>query len=99
VICSRGKDHITFFEAVFPQYELIAEDMVAEGDKVAVRAVMRGIHKGDFMGPPATDIEVEVPLMLIYRIEDNKIVEHWMQADELGLMMQLGLLPAAEASE
>ena len=93
------KDHIAFFEMVFPKYELIAEDMVAEGDKVAVRVVLRGVHKGEFMGLPPTNIAVEVPGMLIYRIQDNKIVEHWMQFDKLGLMIQLGLLPAPEASE
>ena len=87
------KDHIAFFEVVFPKYELIAEDMVAEGHKVAVRVVLRGVHKGEFMGLPPTNIAVEVPGMLIYRIEDNKIVQHWMQVDQLDLMQQLGMLP------
>ena len=87
------KDHIAFFEVVFPKYELVAEDMVAEGDKVAVRVVLRGVHKGEFMGLPPTNIAVEVPGMLIYRVEDNKIVQHWMQVDQLDLMQQLGMLP------
>jgi predicted ester cyclase len=45
------------------------------------------------MGLPPTDIEIEVGGMLIYHIEDNKIAEHWMQFDKLGLMIQLGMLP------
>ncbi len=93
------KQHIAMFEAAFPKYELIAEDMVAEGDKVAVRAIFRGIHKGEFMGIPPTDKQLTVSLMLIYRIESGKIVEHWMNADQLGLMQQLGAIPPPQQSE
>ena len=92
------KDHIAMFEAGFPLYELIADDVIAEGDKVVVRATFRGTHKGEFAGIPATNLEVEIPLILIYRIEDGKIVEHWMQADVMGLMQQLGALPVPESS-
>jgi predicted ester cyclase len=92
------KDHIDMFEAAFPLYELIAEDMIAEGDEVAVRATFRGTHQGEFSGIPATGNEVEIPVFLIYRIEDGKIVEHWMQADVMGLLQQLGALPAPDAS-
>jgi predicted ester cyclase len=74
---SALKQHIALFETAFPQYELIAEDMVAEGDKVAVRALFRGTHTGEFMGILPTDKQVSVALMLIYRIENGKIVEHW----------------------
>jgi predicted ester cyclase len=92
------KDHIDMFEAAFPLYELIAEDIIAEGDEVAIRATFRGAHEGEFAGIPATGNEVEIPVFLIYRIEDGLIVEHWMQADVMGLMQQLGALPAPEAS-
>jgi predicted ester cyclase len=92
------KDHIDMFEAAFPLYELIAEDMIAEGDRVAVRATFRGTHQGEFAGIPATGYEVEIPVFLIYRIEDGKIAEHWMQADVMGLMQQLGALPAPEST-
>jgi predicted ester cyclase len=93
------KDHIVAFEAGFPLYELIAEDMIAEGDKVVVRATFRGTHQGEFAGIPATGISVEMPLIIIYRVEDGKIVEHWMQADVMGLMQQLGALPTPESTE
>lgn len=86
--------HIALFEAAFPQYELIAEDTVTEGDKVAVRATFRGTQRGDFNGIPATGKSVSIPLMLIYRIGNGKIVEHWMNADSLGLLQQLGVVPA-----
>ncbi len=87
------KEHVELFEASFPKYELIADDMVAEDDKVTVRATFRGKHTAEFFGIPATNKEVTVPLMLIYRIADDKIVEHWMNADQLGLMQQLGAIP------
>ena len=87
------KHHIAFYEAAFPNYELIAEDMIAEGDKVVVRSTFRGTHKGDLMGIAPTGKQVTMPLMLIYRIADDKIVEHWMQADALGMLQQLGVIP------
>lgn len=93
------RDHIDLFEAAFPLYELIAEDMIAEGDRVAVRATVRGTHQGEFSGIPATGRRVEIPVFLIYRLEDGLIVEHWIQADVLGLLQQLGALPAPNTTE
>jgi predicted ester cyclase len=86
--------HVEMFEAAFPKYELIADDIISEGDKVVVRATFRGIHKGDFNGIPATGKAVDISLMLIYRLANDKIVEHWMNADSLGLLQQLGVMPA-----
>jgi predicted ester cyclase len=88
------KHHIALFEAAFPGYSLTAEDMIAEGDKVVVRTTFRGTHNGDFMGIPPTGKQVTIPVMLIYRIADDKIVQHWMQADSLSLLQQLGAIPA-----
>jgi predicted ester cyclase len=88
------KHHIALYKAAFPSYQLIAEDMIAEGDKVVVRSTFRGTHKGDLMGIPPTGKQVTMPLILIYRIAEDKIVEHWMQADALGLLQQLGAIPA-----
>ena len=85
------KQHIAFFEAAFPHYEMIAEDMIAEGDKVAVRPIAKGTHKGDLMGIAPTNKQVSLPFIIIYRIANNKIVEHWMSVDQLGLMQQLGV--------
>lgn len=87
------KQHVAFFEAAFPQYELIAEDMIAEGDKVAVRAIFKGTHKGDLMGIAPTGKQVTLPFIIVYRIAGDKIVEHWMSVDQLSLMQQLGVVP------
>ena len=87
------KQHIKLFESAFPRYKLIIEDMIAEGDKVAVRATFQGIHRGEFMGIQPTSKEVTISGMLIYRITNGKIVEFWMSFDNLGLMEQLGVVP------
>jgi predicted ester cyclase len=88
------KQHIATFEAAFPGYQLAAEDLVAEGDKVAVRATFTGTHQGELGGIPPTGKAVSASGMLIYRIAGDKIVEHWMAFDNLGVMQQLGVIPA-----
>lgn len=85
------KQHIAFFEAAFPCYELIEEDMIAEGDKVVVRTSGRATHKGEFMGIPPTGKTINVSGILIYRIANGKIVEHWMEVDAPSMMQQLGV--------
>jgi|SRR5579871_314066 len=81
--------HIAEVEAAFPSYELIQEQTIVEGDLVALRAVFRGVHRGTFAGMPATGKVVSTGLIIIYRIADSRIADHWMQLDALGLMQQL----------
>ncbi len=88
------KDHIIFFEASCPRYEVIADDMIAEGDKVAVLARFRGTHKGELLGIAPTGKEVDVPFAITYRLAGGKIVQHWMSFDRMALMEQLGAAPA-----
>jgi predicted ester cyclase len=83
------KEHIRAAEAAFPEYELIAHEIVAEGDLVAVRGAFRGIHEGDFAGIKRTGRRVTVDLMIFYRIADDRVAEHWMQLDMKGLLDQL----------
>ena len=87
------KQHALAFEAAFPHYEITADDMIAEGDKVAVLARFRGTHQGDLMGIAPTGKEAEVPFAITYRIADGMIVEHWMSFDRMAMMDQLGLVP------
>jgi predicted ester cyclase len=81
--------HILDFEAAFPRYEFLEEDMIAEGDRVAVRGTSRGTHEGEFFGIEPTGRQVEISGIIIYRIEGGRIAEHWMQVDVMGLMQQL----------
>jgi predicted ester cyclase len=85
------KDHIVGGEIGFPRYELIADEMLAEDDRVMVRFTFRGTHKGEFVGISATGKTVAVPGVIIYRIADGKIIDHWMLMDNMAMMQQLGV--------
>ncbi|MEP6468690.1 MAG: ester cyclase [Chloroflexota bacterium] len=69
------------------------EDMIAEGDKVAVRLTAHARQEGEFMGLPASGREYTISETHIFRVSDGKVAEHWVNADMLGLMRQLGALP------
>jgi len=80
--------------AAFPDGRTTTDDLVAEGDKVVERFTFVGTQKGDFLGVPATGKQIRVTGMSIFRIANGKIVEHWGENDAMGLLMQLGVLPA-----
>jgi len=86
-------DVITACRAAFEHLNVTIEDMVAEGDKVAARFTARGIHKGAFMGLPPTGKPITMTGIEIFRIENGKIAELWGEANLIGLMQQLGILP------
>ena len=77
----------------FPDFHFTVEDLVAEGDKVAIRNTTRGTHQGEFMGLPPTGKHWTVAETAISRIAGGKIAEHWTNPDMLGLMQQLGVVP------
>jgi predicted ester cyclase len=89
------KQHVAVYEESFPGYGIDEEDMIAEGDRVMLRGTVRGIHSRALMDIAPTGIEVSVPLFIIYRIADDKIVEHWMLVDMPALLDQLAKAPAA----
>jgi predicted ester cyclase len=72
------------------------EDEIAEGDKVVQLVVMSGRHTGPLMGRAPTGRTFSVRHIYVWRVADGKIVEHWGSRDDLGLLAQLGLLPAGE---
>ena len=83
------KQHIQLAEAAFPAYEFIAHQIVAEDDLVAVRATFRGVHQGEFAGIKRTGKRVSTDLMIMYRVSDGLIVEHWLQMDVKDVVEQL----------
>ena len=87
------KQHIADAEAGFPRYEMLADDLIAQDDKVVVRFIWRATHQGNFMGIPATGREINVPGIIIYHLADGKITAHWMQIDSMAMMQQLGVQP------
>lgn len=73
-----------------PDARVTVEDMIAEGDRVAVRILMRGTHRGLLYGVRPTGKLVSVGATHIFRFARGKIVEHWSNSDDLGLIQQLG---------
>lgn len=84
--------------AAFPDLEATIEDLVADGDKVAVRGSIRGTHGGDLMGMPPTGRRVTVTLIDVNRIAGGKLAERWAETDTVGLLQQLGAMPGPPAS-
>lgn len=78
--------------SAFPDWTVLVEDVVAEGDKVAVRTVQRGTHEGEFFGVAPTGRPVEFSAIAVYRLEGGLIAEEWIETDRLGLLAQLGVL-------
>jgi predicted ester cyclase len=82
------------FMTAFPDIHIHIEDAVAEGNKLVARWSAHGTHKGDLMGVAPTGKEVSINGTAIDRFEDGQSVEHWEIIDQLGLMQQLGVIPA-----
>jgi steroid delta-isomerase-like uncharacterized protein len=85
------------FRTAFPDLHMTVDHAVAEGDLVAVRWTARGTNTGEGNGIPATGRRVQISGMALFRFEDGAIAEEWTSGDTLGLMRQLGLLPASAA--
>ena len=81
----------------FPDHSNTIDDIIAEGDKVAVRWTLQGTHQGeletDLGRIPPTGKHVALTGMHIFRIADGKLVERWAEADMLGVLQQLGAIP------
>jgi steroid delta-isomerase-like uncharacterized protein len=75
----------------FPDFNMSIEELIAVGDKVIVRYIIRGTHEGEFQGIPATGNKFEISSTFIIRIENGKLVEEREDADMLGMMTQLGM--------
>ncbi|HVP26030.1 MAG TPA: ester cyclase [Methanomicrobiales archaeon] len=84
---------ITSCRAAFHGLRVTIEDMMADGDRVTCRFTARGVHNGEFMGLPPTGKPIEMTGIEIFRLREGKIVELWGEANLMGLMHQLGILP------
>jgi predicted ester cyclase len=84
------KDLVASVHAAFPDVRFSVEDVVAEGDLVAIRWTMRGTHQGPFAGVGPTSREVVLTGMDFVRIRDGKFAELWSNQDTLGLLLALG---------
>jgi predicted ester cyclase len=85
-------DGRNIIEAI-PDVTVSFEDSFGEGDRLVVRHLLTGTHKGTLMGIPPTDKTIMMSGTDIYRFVDGKIAEEWAQPDIFGLLQQLGALP------
>src|SRR5688572_5869471 len=89
-----NKAYVSALRRGFPDLKFTIEELVAEGDLVVTRWSASGTHEGTFQGVPPTGRRFNVSGIDIDRVEGGKAVECWAVMDELGLMQQLGLVPA-----
>lgn len=76
----------------FPDFKITIDDLVADGDKVSMRAAGRGTHHGQFFGVPATGNPVEFTEINISRIVNGKMTEHWAERSNLAVLQQIGAI-------
>jgi steroid delta-isomerase-like uncharacterized protein len=94
---SQGfKQLITAYRAAFPDIHFVVEDQIAEGDRVTTRWTATGTHQGDLRGIPATGKQATVTGITVDRVADGQVQESWANWDTLGMMQQLGVVPAPE---
>ena len=84
----------TMIRSAFSDIRHPLEDMVGEGDEVAVRLRFEGTHTGDFMGVPASGEHFSVEGTAFLRVAEGKVAQLWGFLDQMGLMQQIGGLPA-----
>ncbi len=89
------KDRVTMLiEGLASTYTV--EDVIAEGDRVVVRWLNAGTHAGPFLGIPPTGRSFAMAGIDIYRLENDRMAEHWHVVDQLTMLQQLGLVPSPE---
>jgi steroid delta-isomerase-like uncharacterized protein len=91
------KLQIARFLAAYPDLRFTIEDTIAEKDKVVACWTFSGTHKGEFMGIPATNKKVSVDGITIHHVAGGKIMDSYSNWDALGMMQQLGVVPALGA--
>jgi steroid delta-isomerase-like uncharacterized protein len=89
------KENVSMFRAAYSDGRITVDDQVAEGDKVASRWTGRGTHDGELMGIAPTGKQVTVPGVTVSRLENSRVVEEWTNWDTLGMLRQLGAVPAS----
>lgn len=82
------------FRSAFPDLHYTVEDAIEAGDKLVHRLTASGTMKGDFLGMPATGTRATWTEIHIGRVVNGQLVEHWGLADQFGMLVQLGIIPA-----
>jgi steroid delta-isomerase-like uncharacterized protein len=80
------------YRAAFPDMRIWVDDQLADGDRVVIRWTASGTHRGDLNGIPATGRTAKVSGVYIHKLADGQITESWTMFDQIGLLVQLGVL-------
>jgi len=86
-----------FYEGIFSAFgtpKLRFDEILWDGDACTIRFTMTGRHVQEFMGVPATGTTITLPGITILHFHGDKVAERFSQADMLGLLMQIGAIPA-----
>ncbi|MFC6951978.1 ester cyclase [Halorubellus litoreus] len=86
------KNQIEMLRGGFSDFSASVDEVIAEGDLVAMRVTLRGTHDGEFMGTEATGKSFEVPNMIFTRVENGQIAERWVVPDMFGMLTQIGVV-------
>jgi steroid delta-isomerase-like uncharacterized protein len=87
------KSFYAAFWSAFPDASVTIDNLMGEGNQVACRFAITGTHTGGYLGIPATGRRVSFTGITILRFVDGRCVERWSQADSVGLLQQLGVVP------
>jgi steroid delta-isomerase-like uncharacterized protein len=88
------KPFVRNLRGALPDLHMTIEDLIAAGDKVTIRITVEGTHKGGHLGVAPTGRRVHIEGLVVIRIANGQIVEGWNSWDQLGLLRQIGALPA-----
>jgi steroid delta-isomerase-like uncharacterized protein len=87
------KVNVGMFRTAFPDLHFTVEEMIAEGELVVTRRALTGTHRDELFGIPPTGKQVRISGIDISRVVDGRVVEHWGNEDDLGMLQQLGVIP------
>ena len=88
------KEMVSMYLSAFSELKTEIHDQAAEGDKVWTRLSHTGTHTGELQGIAPTGNGISIGVMNVHRLDGGKIVEMWDLTDEMGMMQQLGVIPA-----
>lgn len=87
------KEILQQFTGAFPDMKINVEHVIGDDNMVATHGYWTGTNQGSFMGMPATNKQVRIEYIDLWKIENGKAVENWVQMDMMGMMQQLGMMP------
>jgi len=88
------KQSMAALKNAFPDLHYTIDDSIESGDRIVHRLTASGTMKGDFMGIPATGKRATWTEIHIGRVANGRLAEHWGIVDQLGMLVQLGVVPA-----